>query len=164
MGMVAAIAAGLSAGSAIGGGMSANREAKYQAAQLDIAAGQEQASAQRRAEQERRKSRVIQSRALAVAGASGGGVSDVTVLDIVSDIASEGAYRAEVARYEGDDRAQKMHLKGDAARREGKAQQNAGYIKAAATILSSGTSLYDKYGGGGWGGTGMSENELVILN
>src|SRR3990167_1798671 len=93
----------LSAGSSIGGGYAQQRAAQqraqmaeYQAAQLRQAAGQERASSQRSAIEERRRASLIASRALALAGAGGGGVSDPGVANLLADIEGEGAYRAAV--------------------------------------------------------------------
>jgi hypothetical protein len=152
MGMMAAAAIGMQAGGAIAGGINARREGEYQASQYDVAAGQARAASQREAEEEARRSRLAQSRALAVAAASGGGASDPTVVDVISSLAGEGAYRAAVALYEGDEQARVLKARGEAARREGKSKQRAGYIRAASTLLSSGSSLFDKYGRGGPGG------------
>lgn len=151
MGMTAAIIGiGLSAGAQAGAGRNAKRAANIQAQQLDIAGGQEIAASQHQAEEERRKAQLVASRAQAVAGASGGGASDPTVLDTISDIAARGEYDAMVALYEGNERARAMRNKGDVARAEGKSQENAGYIRATSTAIESGTSLHAKYGKGGY--------------
>lgn len=158
MGMMSAFAVAMQAGAQIGAGRSAKRAANIQAQQLDIAGGQEIAASHRSAEAEEHRARLLASRALAVAGASGGGVSDPTVVDIVAGIFAEGEYRSDLALYEGQERARAMRLKGEAARTEGKSKESAGYIGAATTIanyygkktmMEGGTSLYEKYGRGG---------------
>lgn len=149
MGMMAAVAMGISAGSAVAGGINAKRAADVESRQLEIAAGQAQAASHRVAQDEGRKSRLIQSRALALAAASGGGASDPTVVDIIADIAGEGEYRSELALYEGKDRARAFKLKGAAALEEGRQRRTAGYIKGASTLMSAGSSMYEKYGRGG---------------
>ena len=60
------------------------------------------------------------------------------------------AARSELALYEGNEQARAYRMKGDAARTEGKAKRNAGYIKAAGTLISGGKSLYSKYAGPGF--------------
>lgn len=150
MGMTAMIiGVGMSAGAQAGAGRSAKRAANIQAQQLDIGAGQEIAASQHRAEEEQRQARLLASRAQAVAGASGAGASDPTVLDTISGIAARGQYGAMVAMYEGEERARSLRNKGDAAIAEGKSQENAGYIRATSTLLQSGDSFYSKYGKGG---------------
>lgn len=165
MGMMALMGMAIQAGAAVGGGISAKRAADLEAQQLEVAGGQAQAAAQRQAHEELRKGRLLQSRALAVAAASGGGASDPTVLDIIGDIAAEGEYRSELALYEGADRAHAFNVKGEASRAEGRARRNAGYVQAASsvanyygkqevgkskTLMASGTSMFDKYGRGGY--------------
>src|SRR5688572_24149978 len=79
------------------GGQRKRAAADYEAAQLEQQAGLSQAAAQRQMLEERRQARLVQSRALAVAGASGAGASDTTVMTRVAAIAAEGAYRSRVA-------------------------------------------------------------------
>jgi hypothetical protein len=136
----------LTAGSQIGAGIAARRAGDYQAQQADIAAGQQQAAAQRTAQTVDRQSKVLQSRALAVAAASGGGASDPTVVDLVSRIAGEGAYRSQLALYEGNDAARTLQMRADAARFQGRQSQTAGFVNAFGTVLKGASSLFDKYG------------------
>ena len=136
------------------------REAKgYEAAQLEINAGQAEAAGQRRSEDQLRRSRLVASRALAVSAASGGGASDSTIETIISDIAGEGAYRAGVELYQGEERARQLRAGADAALFEGEAAVAGGNERARAyqtqafgSALSSGGSLYAKYGMGGVAG------------
>lgn len=141
----------LTAGSQIGAGISARRAGDFQGAQADIAAGQTEAASQRTAADVDRKSKLLQSRALAVAAAGGGGASDPTVMDVISKIAGEGAYRSQLALYEGKDAARTLRMRGDIARFEGKQAQRAGLLKGFGTVLKGGKTLLDKYGGGGSG-------------
>jgi hypothetical protein len=138
---------------------------EFEAAQLEVNAGQELASSQRTAMEEERQARFAESRALAVAAASGGGASDPTVQKIISDISGMGAYRKSVALYEGEERARQMRLgaatrrmEGEAGLQAGAAAQRAYNIGAAGSLLSGagriGTAIYErsllqKYGGGG---------------
>lgn len=134
--------------------------AEFRAAQLDQVAGQSVATAQRVAQEERRQARLLASRALAVAAAGGGGASDPTVSRIIADIEGEGAYRAAVALYEGEDQARKARMGAAAERYEGQlaavSGQNAsqaGNIMAASSLLTGGASLYEKYKGASSGYT-----------
>lgn len=140
------------------------RTAEYYAAAKESEAAQyeeqslvEFATAQRAAEEEKRKSRILQSRAIAVAGSSGGGVSDPTVVDIVSDLAGEGAYRAAVATYEGAQRAEGARKAAAAARYEGAtglasgsasaaSQRQAGKYASMGTIFQGAGNLLTMYG------------------
>lgn len=145
------------------------------AEQLEQAAGQERAVAQRNAIGETKQSELVQSRAKAVAGASGGGSLDPTVVDILGDIGAEGAYRSAAAVYEGEEAAlgreyaakferagaAGSRYAGEYARAAGKAAMKRGYLAAFGTLASgsasaassykgtigdSGGSLYEKYG------------------
>jgi hypothetical protein len=136
----------LQIGGSISAGNNANAEAKFRAAQLDQAAGQTQASAQRAALEERRQTKLAQSRLLAL---SQGGSMDAGVVDLAADLAADGEYRALSALYEGDERAAGMRDQAAAVRVSGKNARTAGYVGAAATAFGSYKSLAEKYGGGG---------------
>ena len=126
---------------------------EVEAKQLETRAIQDVAVAQRSAQEEQRRSRIIQSRALALAAASGGSASDPTVVNIISDLAGEGAYRSAVAMYEGEDQARTDRMAAAAARYEGagltqsaqSVQRSANYATAG-TVFSSVGSMYGKYG------------------
>lgn len=136
----------LGASSQIGAGIAARRAANYQAQQDDVNAGQQQAASQRTAYDVNRRATLLQSRVQAVAGASGAGASDPSVLDIVSRIAGEGAYRSQLALYQGDDAARALRMRGDAARFQGRQAQTAGFVNAFGTVLKGASTLFDKYG------------------
>lgn len=139
-------AAGMRAGATIYGGYQQKAAADLSASGLESAGDQAVAASQRRAQEELRRSKLLSSRALAVAAASGAGASDPTVVDIISGIAGEGAYRSELALYEGREAKRAMDAKADAARYQGKQARGASYINAA---TSFGKTMFDKYGGGG---------------
>lgn len=131
-------------------GKAVDSAAQFEAEQLEQKAGQSIAVSQRVAREEVRKAELAQSRALALAAASGGGASDPTVVNIIAGLAGEGAYRQMVALYEGEDRARSYRLNADARRYEGKSARKAGTIGATGTLLSAGGSMLAKYGGGGF--------------
>lgn len=138
-------------GAAQAGGtiLSANSQAneyRLQAGQLDTQAGAERATSQRRAMEERRQARLVGSRAQALAAASGGGADDPSVVNAIAGIEGEGEYRALTALYEGNDAAAGLEAEAVARRRAAKDVKTAGLIKAGGTILSAGSSLYDRYG------------------
>lgn len=129
---------------------------EFVAIQHDQQAGQEVAIAQRRALEEKRQSQLLQSRALAVAAASGAGASDPTVVHLISEISGEGAYRAAVALYDGEEKARQLRLKAAASRYEGalavaggEAQASAYRTSALSSLLSGAGTLYTRYGMGG---------------
>lgn len=130
--------------------------ADYQASQLRYRAGQEKASSQAAAEQERRKARLAISRGTAVAAASGGGVSDPTVMDILAGLRGEGEYNAKSALYEGEETAKGLEAQAVAAENGGayesaaaaykaKATRRASYVQAGGTLMSGAASFYDKF-------------------
>ena len=113
---------------------------EFEAQQLEAKAIQDVAVAQRSAQEQKRQSRVLQSRALAVAAASGGGASDPTVFNIISDLEGEGAYRSAVAMYEGEDRARTDRMSAEAARYEAAGYRSSSQsIKKAGNISTVGT-------------------------
>ncbi len=136
----------LSAGSTIIGANSEAKELRSQASQLEAQAGLERASSQRQAIDEKRQARLASSRALAVAAASGAGADDPTVVNAIAGIEGEGEYRALTALYNADQEALGMEAQAKANRRAAKATKTAGLLKGAGTILSAGSSLYDRFG------------------
>lgn len=149
--------------------LNAQRQAEaagFEAAQLEQIAGEETAIAQRRASEERRRGRLLESRALAL-GAAGGGAGDPTVVNIISDLAGEGEYMAAVRIYEGEEAARRARmgaagqrvtagtaleagaLTASGLRAEGAARRSADTSAALGTIFSGAgraSSLYGRYG------------------
>lgn len=137
--------------------------AEFAAWQAEEQAGNAIAIAQSHAREERRQAELVASRALAVAAASGAGVTDPTVVNIIARTKGEGAYRANVALYEGAARARQLRLDAAAGRvsgfdaeAEGAARGEAyaigaigGTAKTASDFYAN--SLYGKYGRGGPG-------------
>jgi hypothetical protein len=148
-------------------GERAKVSAEFMARQADEEAGIAIALAQRRALEEQRQGELQASRALAVAAASGGGVSDPTIVNLLANIKGEAVYRANIALYEGEAQARRLRLEAAAGRLSGSyaqiegARAEQGYaIGAAGTVFRGGAavysmlrrdraSLYDRYGMGG---------------
>lgn len=143
------IAAGttvLTAAQQIQAGKAQDAQGELLAAQRERDAKQANLEAQTEAFNERRKAKLVRSRALAVAGASGAGVNDPGVNDILSDIDAEGEYNALSALYSGEYLARGLRSGASAARREGSASRSAGYVRGATTALTGAESWYEKYG------------------
>lgn len=161
-GILAAIGLGLAVTSTVVGGVAstkankaaakqARRQGKaqqemnyFEAAQMDSAAGQQTALAQRNAQEELRKSALMQSQALAIAGASGAGASDPDVNKIMGDIAAEGRLAADTHLYNGEEAAKSLKIsakmsrwQGDQARKGMSVQANAMLQQAKAQRLQS---------------------------
>lgn len=135
----------LQAGGTIIGSSAQSRELKREAVQLDQQAGQDRASSQRAAMEQRRQARLLQSRALARAAATGG-ASDPTVVNILANLEGEGEYRALTALYEGEERARNSEMQADARRREAKNAKKAGLIQAGGQVLQGAATIYGRYG------------------
>lgn len=156
-GAVSSVVGGMRAASAAEQQAARQKQAlDFEAAQQDQAAGQAIAASQREAEVQRHQANLVKSRALALTGASGGAATDPTVVNLISDIAGEGAYRAGVALYQGDEKARQLRMGASANRYQGELAIETGNNKASAYrwqgitgALGSASSLYAKYGGGG---------------
>lgn len=128
----------------------------YQADELRQQAGQTRAASQRTADNSRLAGDYAISRARAVAGASGGGVTDPTVNTVVGNLAGRSEYNALSDLFTGEERARGLetqagldNFQGDQAYRAGQTKKKLAYIQAGATVLGSGSDLYSKYGMGG---------------
>lgn len=118
-------------------GRAARKAAKIEAAQMIRKAGSTRATGQRAAAEEKRQARYVMSAARARAAASGGGVSDPTVVNIMADIEAQGEYNALSRLWEAEDEAIGLEQGARARRKEGKAQEILGYTRAVGTIVDS---------------------------
>ena len=120
--------------------------ANIEAAHMEQQATLSIAAAQRQMLDERRQARLLQSRALAVAGASGAGAGDKTVVDIIGDIGAEGAYRQSVALYEGLERSRELRVGAQIRRMGGDLQAEYGRGVARAHEISGVANLFQGVG------------------
>ncbi len=127
-------------------GNAAKKQAFAEAKQMEDKAGLTRSISQREAIEERRESDLLQSRALAVAAASGGGASDPTVINIIADLEEEGLIRSLNAMASGETEARFLERQAGMRREEGKAARTAGRIGAVSSIVKTGESLATKYG------------------
>ena len=104
------------------------------------------AAAQREAEAEERLKEHVYSRALLVAAASGAGVDDPGMVNLIGDLNAEGEYRIMSRLWAGEDEAEGFAFRADQAEREGDAALKAGYVNVIQTAAST-------YMGGGFGST-----------
>ena len=139
--------------------------AQFESAQLEQQAGLEMAVAIQAANEQRRQAALVQSRALALAAAGGGSASDTTIVNLLARQAGEGAYRAGVALYQGEEKARRLRLAASAKAYEGElAKDSAGSradaygISAVGNLLSGAGSLYARYGMGGPGASKVSDS------
>ena len=131
--------------------------ANYEAAQADYLAGQAKAASQRGAFEERRMAALLASKTLANAAASGAGASDANVVSILNQIYMEGAYRSQLALYEGEEKARSYNVAATSRRLSGKSASSAALAEGASagrasatnqtsTLISGASSLASKYG------------------
>ncbi len=158
MPQLAAIAPYLAVGATTVSQIQAGNAAKHQADQIarqkELDANASAAEGQQRAAIERKKSRYLRSRALAVAGASGAGVSDPTINNILTGIDTEGEMNALNAQWSGETTARGERADAAVTRSEGRSAQRAGYVSGFSTALSGGMdfledhpTFFSKYGG-----------------
>jgi hypothetical protein len=123
---------------------------------------EERSAAQRGAGEETRKAKLAQSRLTALAGASGGGSSDPTIMDLWGDIEKEGEYNARQVTAAGEQKATGMEYQADLdmwsadanarIKRAGANTTLIGGLLSSAGQLSGGMSA--RYGGARNGGSG----------
>lgn len=125
-------------------------------AKLEQEAGQSRAAAQRRAIAERENAALLIGRAQTLAGASGVGTADASLVNLIGDIGREGEIRAKTALYQGEDLATSQEYNA-ALRRAGaassayanRAEASRLQAGAASTLMQNavyGYSLHKKYG------------------
>lgn len=142
--------------------------AEFNALQAERQAGNVIAISQREAQEKLRLSRLMASRSLAVAAASGGGVTDPTVVHLLSLTRGEGAYQANVALYEGEAKARQLRLDAAASRVYGADAYQAGVsaergarFAGLGALAKGGASLFAKYGMNG-PGAGSGDAGLIL--
>lgn len=138
MAFLAAAAPWLQAAGTIMSVVSNERGASSDARQLRTQAGQTRATSQRAANEERRRGRLLESRARALAAKSGAGVTDPTVIKLMDELSAEGEYRALTRMYEGETEAQSMEL-------EARERKRASRGKSISTLLSGASTFASKY-------------------
>lgn len=170
MGGAGAEAAGAQAAgaSARAAGAAKRAASEFEAKQLEVQAGDAIAASQRDAMEQKRHATLVQSRALALAAAGGGGASDPTVVNIMSKITGEGAYRQAVALYQGEDKARLLRMGAAGKRYEGQVAETLGVaseesykrtaqaanLKGLGAGLQGAGSLMRYWPKGGFPGTG----------
>jgi hypothetical protein len=131
--------------------------AEFEAKQSEYLANQAIAVSHAEAYQQRKAAALLASKALANAAASGGGATDPTVVDLISGIYAEGAYRSALAVYEGEEQARSHNIAAAARRISGESAANAALAQGNSiakasnmsmfsTLLRGGSSMLDRYG------------------
>jgi hypothetical protein len=128
------------------GGMKQKQADDYSASLLSQEAGQSVASGIQGAIQDRRRAAYVASSARAKIAGSGLTTTGTSAISTVGQIRGEGEYRALTSLYQGSDRALELNVRGAGLQDEGDAAQKAGWISGISSVLTGGTSFYDKYG------------------
>lgn len=130
---IAAIAGtAISAAGTIAAGQAEKRNADYVAKQEEMKAQEEFAASQREAQQYKREASLAQSRAQALAAASGGGAGTdaPTIVKIMSDTAGQGQLNAGTALYGGISRRAGLMDSARGRRAAGRASLMGSYLSA----------------------------------
>lgn len=117
------LSGGLSAVGSVAAGAAENRNAKFEAQQMDMRAKEETAAAQRDAIAKRKEGALINSRAQAIAAASGAGAGEdaPTIVNIMKKTAADAEYNAGASMYGGLSRARGLTDSAKGRRAAGKA-------------------------------------------
>jgi hypothetical protein len=152
---------GISAMGTLAAGKAAQQSANYEAQQLEIKAKEEQAAAQREAQEHSRRKDLALSEVQAKSAASGFSATDPTTLAIADEIARYGSMQEQMAMYGGTSRRAGTEAQAVGRRFEGAAARQGSKYSAAGTILGGISTMAGKYassasGGGGGGGWSTS--------
>lgn len=137
-----AVGTGISAYGKHKKGQEQKDQAYSRARQLQRNASVTRAISQREAEDERRLGELAESKALAMAAASGGGVSNATIANLRAGLEAEGEYRALQRLWAGEEEASGMELEAYNTKKAGRAAARAGTLGAATTILSGAYEIW----------------------
>ncbi len=142
IGMVATgVGSAISAAGTIAAGKAKQQAAEFQAKQLDIKAGEEQAAGQQEAQQISRRKELAQSTLQARAAGSGFSATDPTALDLAGEIEKFGTMQEQMALYGGQSRAAGLRDAATGQRITGEAARRASTFDAAGTILGGASSM-----------------------
>jgi hypothetical protein len=143
-------------------GVEQGTKAEFEAVQLEQQAGQAIAVGQRENMEIQRRAKLTESRALALASASGGGASSPTMVRLMSNISKRGAYEGAVAMYNAEERSRQLKIGAASKRYEGEIAIEAGErglgervdtgaynLAAAASLFQGASTIYNRYGQGG---------------
>lgn len=127
----------------IASGVASNRAAQQDALNMEAQGKEELAASQREALAKRREASIINSRAQALAAASGAGAGDdaPTIIKLMSQTASEGEYNAQSALFGGRSRKMGMIQGAKSRRAEGKASLLGSVFSGFGTMAKGGADF-----------------------
>jgi hypothetical protein len=148
---------GQAGSAALYSGQAQQQQENYSADVLDQQAGQQIAQTSAQIADNARSTDLLESTIRARASASGGGATDPTVVNLESGVAGRGEYNSLSLLYSGKEKAAGMENQAALDRYMGTQSAMAGAItqqemqtKAASSLLQGGSSLFSKFGGGGF--------------
>ena len=139
-------------------GAQAKANSKAVARQMESDANRAEAVGQREYLDQQREGRYIESALLARAGASGAGVSDVTVEKLRDDVLDQSLYNAMTALYNGDSAARSKRWEAQVSREEGRQAMKGAAFEAIGDL---GASAFSQ----GWfdGKPGIEEIDMASI-
>lgn len=140
---LAAAGTGVGAVGTIASGVAADRAARQDALNLQAAGREEFAAAQRQAEAKRREGRLINSRAQAIAAASGAGagLDAPSVVRIMKKTAQDAEYGAQVELFGGRTRQLGAKQAALARRSEGRSSLLGSFVSGFGQFAKAGSQL-----------------------
>lgn len=129
------IGAGIQAQGALERGKAEKEAADTEALQLEDRGREDFAASQREAFAKRREGVLLNSRAQALAAASGGGADDATVVKLMSGVASEAEYNAQTVMFGGTQRKRGLFEAASNRRKGGNASLLGSQYEAAGAIF-----------------------------
>lgn len=151
--MAAAIPFIMLAGTAVGAasqiqqGQQQKQMAAEEARQMQEQAKNEYATSQIQAMEDRRQSQLAQSRAQAVAAASGADATSNSFVRNISDMEGQGELNALTSLWGGSERMRQLNNQASMTKYSGQQSAKAANIGAVSSLIQGGSSLYQKYGG-----------------
>lgn len=140
VGMVLGAASKVKAGYAQKGALDAASNELTQEAGQSVAAGIQGATAQNR------RTAYVASNAQARIAGAGLDTTGTSAQAVIGGIKGQGAYEAQTQLYQGYDRANELDFRAGQMRTQGSNAVTGGWLAGMSTVLSGGTSFYDKYG------------------
>lgn len=141
-----AIGTGISVLGTIQQGREAKAQAEYQATVQEMQADEAQAASQRDAAETYRKGQIMLGDQRAAIAASGGSLTDPSVIDIMGDTAAEIDLAARTDIYKGEQQARGYNDAAVNSRISGQNALKASYIGAAGGLFSGISNMYSRFG------------------
>ena len=146
MGTTAAIGLVLGAASKVKAGYAQKGALDASANELTQEAGQSVAAGIQGQEAQNRRTDYVVSNAKSRIAGGGLTTTGTSAEEVIGGIKGQGEYEALTQLYQGEDRANELDFRAGQMRTQGSNAVTGGWIGGLSTVLSGGTSFYDKYG------------------